>query len=202
MMPTAVDSALFPPPRRQTEVTEHITTAGGFRERVQNQLNATGQMETIAAYDHSSPPVPAWAKTFMGGSTGVGSKNVIGALPSNIEWPEGEDVSTWPETVKLDVSNVGNGLISWKETGDRLQWPDADGTNANAWIIHEVSPGKYKAETWEYVAAEQTTKQLENIEYLLHPKSGDRIGIMLAGITRTGDPNIEARSNVDWITWP
>lgn len=125
-------------------------------------------------------------------------------LPAAIDWPAGQDVSLWPETVGIQVKHVGNGKISWDEVGDRSLWPDRDGTNANAWLIRETAPGQYKAETWEYVRPGQTTKNTINIEELEDaPRSGDRVGIMLAGITRNRNlQNIQARSNIDWITWP
>ncbi len=127
----------------------------------------------------------------------------------NIEWPRGQDVSDWDETVHISNVRVANGKISWTETGDRNSWPiGGEGNcNANAWIIQEQADGSYKASTWEYVRKGQTTKLTENIEeggvISNPPRSGDRVGIMIAGITRNPRMrNIQARSNIAWITWP
>ncbi len=127
----------------------------------------------------------------------------------NIEWPRGQNVSNWEQTIAISNVSVANGKISWTETGNRNSWPvvgDAN-CNANAWIIQKQTDGSYKASTWEYVRKGQTTKLTENLEgtdvISDPPKSGDRVGIMLAGITRNPRlRNIEARSNVVWITWP
>lgn len=153
------------------------------------------------------------------GSTGLSSLYGTGTAATgsstsdlsrlDIEWPRGQDVSGWDETVRISNVRVANGKISWDETGDRDSWPIGGygNCNANAWIIQEESDGSYKASTWEYVRKGQTTKLTENLEgtdvISRPPQSGDRVGIMLAGITRNSSMrNIEARSNIVWITWP
>ena len=127
----------------------------------------------------------------------------------NIEWPRGQDVSGWEETVHISNVRISGGKISWDESGDRNSWPiGGEGNcNANAWIIQQQPNGAYKASTWEYVRKGQTTKLTENLEgtdvISNPPKSGDRVGIMIAGITRNPRMrNVEARSNVVWVTWP
>lgn len=127
----------------------------------------------------------------------------------NIEWPRGQDVSGWAETVHISNVRVANGKISWDETGDRDSWPIGGygNCNANAWIIQKEADGSYKASTWEYVRKGQTTKLTENLEdtdvISRPPRTGERVGIMLAGITRNPSMrNIQARSNIVWITWP
>ena len=52
----------------------------------------------------------------------------------NIEWPRGQDVSDWDETVHISNVRVANGKISWTETGDRNSWPI--GGKATAMPMH------------------------------------------------------------------
>ena len=131
------------------------------------------------------------------------AKGSLGML--DIEWPRGEDVSGWEETIHFDVTSMSDGKIKWDETGDRSTWPGEGekNCNANAWIIREVAPGQYEARTWEWVGSNQTVKNLENIYADWCPRPGEKVGFMLAGMTRNGhEQDIQQRSNVDWVTWP
>jgi hypothetical protein len=216
---SALNGALLPPPRRFTENNYSSNAVASFNQSLQQQMqygslpgavtavggtgSAPGNFSNLDQNSFSAGSLlgkPGLYPTY--GSLAYGSVSANG-LPANIEWPEGQDVSQWPVTVQLKMKGISGNKISWDETGDRANWPNEGGANANAWIIRETSSGQYKAETWDYLRPNQTTKLTENIVNEYHPRSGERVGIMLAGITRDSDHrNIEARSNVDWITWP
>lgn len=192
---------LYPPPSYQMPIDDYASPSG-------TSISSTGNNQSFASVLSSAINPSTFTCPSCGAvnplypATGS-AKGSLGML--DIEWPRGEDVSAWPETIHLDVTSMSNGKIRWEEIGNRESWPGEGekNCNANAWIIREVAPGQYEARTWEWVGSNQTVKNLENIYADWCPRPGEKVGIMLAGMTRNGhEQNVQQRSNIDWVTWP
>lgn len=202
---------------KSSDVTSTDATYAGTMAEIISLMNSLFEnyaKALSAGTASSSVTKSATGTSSVKGSTGTTGTSASTAATSttalskmSIKWPKGQDISAWDETVKISNLKVANGKISWDETGARDSWGVKDGLNGNAWIIQKGSDGSYSAQTWEYLRKGQTTKSTENIESKdvmdNPPKSGDRVGIMVAGITRDSKlKNVEERSNVQWITWP
>lgn len=117
-----------------------------------------------------------------------------------IKWPSGQDVSKWPATVQIKLTDTTGNRVAWKETGDRDTWKVTGKDkpiNANIWTLQPTGNGGYKAETFDFLAKGDHDKDLKNLHVNDLPKGW---GVMIAGVTR--DPkmaNVKKRSNVDWV---
>ena len=192
---------MYPPPSYQMPIGDYASTSGASPSSAgANQSFASVLSSAINPSTFTCPSCGAVNPLYP--TTGA-TKGSLGML--NIEWPRGEDVSAWDETIHFDVTSMANGKISWEEIGNRSSWPTEGekNINANIWLIREVAPGQYEARTWEWVRNGQTVKGLGNIYDEWCPRPGERVGFMIAGMTRNGhEQDIQQRSNVDWVTWP
>ena len=141
--------------------------------------------------------------------------------PPEPEFPVGTkwlhyDVSAWPVTTKMTASfSGGNVNVPFDRTS---VWPtkNADGpVNANVWAIVNVN-GKWYAATWEWLRPKGTSKSMKKLLKTggegdhfkvaplnaWKPKSGEKIGLMVSGLARGKDRNVQERSNVEWVVWP
>ena len=208
----SIQPAFFPLPRENTDLGHPARRNADFNQRLQEQMAGStgagmyGSMIQPGSYVlpmQNSSGTGEFGSSINGRVSPYSASYRQGALPANIQWPGGQDLSRWKQSVQIKVNGIENGRISWEETGDRANWPAPNGANANVWIIREASPGRYTAETWEYLGPTMTSKEIQPIIDGIKPRSGERVGIMVAGITRNpAERNIEARSNIDWITWP
>jgi len=124
------------------------------------------------------------------------------------------DVSSWPVTTKLTPKVSGNTIVM--DFDKKNVWPVAGKTdggvcNANAWIIFNYK-GQYYAATWEWLAKGQPVKKLKDpigshikrdkvIPRSYNPAVGEKVGLMVSGLIRSGPNNVMERSNVVWVEW-
>lgn len=153
-----------------------------------------------------------------GGSTGSTSTTPDGGTVSNegfpaeidtpIKWLH-TDVSRWPVTADISVS-VSGGKVNFPYSKSR-SWPAVDGVNANPWVFAKKD-GQWYAATFEWLRFGQTAKptytvrgdhvKVAPLNGSWAPRSGERIGIMVSGLARHKQRNVQERSRVVMITWP
>ena len=119
------------------------------------------------------------------------------------------DVSSWTQTATLNAS-VGGGTINLSYDKAKV-WHAVGGVNANPWVFVNLN-GQWYAATFEYLRHGQTAKPMSVLNANDHIKvaplnkwrarSGERIGLMVSGLTRGGYRNVKERSNVVMVTWP
>jgi len=116
-----------------------------------------------------------------------------------IKWPSGQDVSGWPVTVQIKLTDTTGNRVAWHEEGDRDTWKVTGKTkpiNANIWTLQPSGSG-YRAETFDFLAKGDHDKDLANLHVNDLPKGW---GVMIAGVTRDKSmANVKKRSNVDWV---
>ena len=149
-----------------------------------------------------------------GGGTGGGSST--NGLPSEITTPIrwlNVDVSNWAQTASLNA-RVGGGTI-YMPYDKATVWPNRGGVNANCWAIVNIG-GTWYAATFEYLKVGQQSKPMcvlakcdgKGDHFKVAPlsswtpHSGERFGIMVSGLARGGNRNVQERSNISMVTWP
>lgn len=137
------------------------------------------------------------------------------------EFPKGtiffrKDVSSWPKTAILLANISSSGKTISIDSNKKNIWPakttaEGKGCNANAWIIFEYN-GQWYAGTWEWLRTGATSKTLKGalgsyikatqIPNNWNPAKGQKIGLMVSGLARDAQTNVQERSNIVWLVWP
>ena len=154
-----------------------------------------------------------------GGGGGSGTGNDV-ANPPNLKinqvvWID-EDVSNWAQTASLDAGVSGRTIkLNYKHKDKAGTWPAVDGSVGNAWLCaHRKS--QWYCGTWEWLKPGQTEKSTDNLEEpgvigkldsekeLIDfvAQSGDHYYLMVSGLARNNQSNVEERSNLVRIVWP
>ena len=145
-------------------------------------------------------------------TTASGGGSFPAEISGSIKWLNA-DVSGWAQTANLNAS-VGGGTISMPYDKARV-WPGRSGVNANCWAIVNIG-GVWYAATFEYLKSGQQSKPMSVLSKTdgkgdhfkvsplssWTPRSGERIGLMVSGLVRGGNRNVQERSNISMVTWP
>ena len=127
-----------------------------------------------------------------------------------IVW-KGKNVSAWPVTTTLCASITG-GMVKLSY-GKARNWPAVNGSCANAWAIVNID-GTWYAGTFETLRPGQTEKHAYTLDgsrgdYFhaqplssWRPRSGEVFGLMVSGLCRDADKNVQERSNICMVRWP
>ena len=126
------------------------------------------------------------------------------------------DVTEWPVTASMTAS-VGDGKIRFPYDKANV-WPGISAVgatvNANPWVIVKWTDGRWYAATFEWLRPGQTSKPMGVLDGSLgdhikvaplnrwRPRSGERFGILVSGLARSTQRNVQERSNVSMVTWP
>jgi len=119
------------------------------------------------------------------------------------------DVSSWPETRKLNAVTFGDGLINYHFDAPD-PWRNVNGVNGNVWVFINLN-GTWHAVTHEYMRQGYTTRGMNTVEpghfksgtlANYRPSSGTEYGWMVSGLIRGGDRNVQERSNIVMANWP
>ncbi|MCP3931725.1 MAG: hypothetical protein GY705_21825, partial [Bacteroidetes bacterium] len=85
------------------------------------------------------------------------------------DWPTGgivwdhTDVSGWAVTSNLSSVVVSGGGITYNHDKS-CSWPMYDrSVNANAWVIHKNSDGRWHANTWDFMRKCQISKDSSHV---------------------------------------
>ncbi len=126
------------------------------------------------------------------------------------------DVSGWPVSNTLSVE-LGGGVICMNVPG-RENWPTVEiphhsGTkmvdvNANSWIF-AYHYGAWYGSTWEWWGPTSTCKPSHEMYprkqsplNTWYPESGEVFYVMMSGLARGQERNINQRTNIVKIVWP
>lgn len=131
-------------------------------------------------------------------------------ITGNVKWLH-FDVSAWPVTATMTAAISGGKIVC---NYDKAKvWPESDGVNANPWVFANVG-GQWYAATYEWYRFGQISKPVGVLDGSMgdhikrsplsdwHPKSGERIGLMVSGLARDSKRNAKERSNIVMVTWP
>jgi len=126
------------------------------------------------------------------------------------------DVSGWPVSNTLSVE-LGGGVICMDVAG-RENWPTVEiqhhsGTkmvevNANSWVF-VYHYGAWYGSTWEWWEPTSTCKPSHEMYprkqsplNTWYPESGEVFYVMMSGLARGSERNINQRTNIVKIVWP
>lgn len=124
---------------------------------------------------------------------------------------KGKNVSGWPETTTLRASISGDKVKL--NYGKAREWPAVNGSCANAWAIVNID-GNWYAGTFEWLRPGQTEKEAYTLDgshgdhfkaqplSSWRPRSGEVFGLMVSGLCRDGNRNVQERSNICMVRWP
>lgn len=136
-------------------------------------------------------------------------------LPEGLRWLH-TDVSKWPATATLAAHADARTIYM---VYDKAKvWPGRNtgsgaNLNANPWVIVKYE-GKWYAATFEWLRFGQTSKPRGVLDgskgdhIKVSPlnkwrlRSGEKIGIMVSGLARGPERNVQERSNVVWFEVP
>ncbi|MCP3899796.1 MAG: hypothetical protein GY707_08815, partial [Desulfobacteraceae bacterium] len=113
------------------------------------------------------------------------------------------NVSGWAVTSNLASVVVSGGGITYNHDKS-CSWPMYDrSVNANAWVIHKESDGKWHANTWDFMRKCQLTKDASHVGWVGgRPRAGQTYYFLVSGIARPGyGQTIQARSNIVKLVW-
>jgi len=133
-------------------------------------------------------------------------------IPDGTIWLH-HDVSSWPITTTLNAS-IGGSSVKLAYDKSRV-WPGrnttaGDNLNANPWVFVQHG-GTWYAATWEWLRYGQTSKgrYALNGDHIKRaplnnwtPSKGERIGLMVSGLARHVERNVQERSNIVWMEIP
>lgn len=130
---------------------------------------------------------------------------------------KGQEVATWPVTVRLLGVTTGETAQTLRYETDLAKklWPaTADNLYANPWIIRVRPDGTAVAATWEWLRPGQTTKAVAragDAGLAAHtkkpefagwvPQPGEWVGWFISSLCRDSRRNGNSRTNVVWQRW-
>ncbi|MBT6530872.1 MAG: hypothetical protein HOK99_08155 [Betaproteobacteria bacterium] len=134
---------------------------------------------------------------------------------SKVNWLH-KNVSSWPVTNTLTVE-TGGGVICMNVAG-RGSWPTVEiphhsgtktvGVSANGWIFAYHNDAWYGA-TWEWWAPKTTCKPMHEMAprkapplNSWEPESGEVFYVMMSGLARGSESNVQKRTNIVKVVWP
>lgn len=149
-------------------------------------------------------------------------------FPEGTRWIYGDDISSWPKTIKLEGASISrqggpNNYHTVSLHNDALKgfpaWyqnPDPDNynqhnVNGTIWILRKYK-GEWLMGSIDYLRVGQISKGFAVVpQYQIESQPGEPVGVMVSTTSRQwdgtrvdGDPNspYRFRSNVVWTTWP
>jgi hypothetical protein len=138
----------------------------------------------------------------VGTATAAAYRDQLPVPMSQIVWDH-TNVSGWRVNSDLHSVYIEGGNINLPHT-QACSWPMYDhAVNANAWVIHKESDGRWHANTWDFMRKCQTAKGEHDVGWgTRRPYSGQELYFLVSGIARPGyAETIQARSNIIKYIW-